>query len=85
MTRHQRADRAKRVQKHHEQLRETYIEFGRKPYRCTQEQIANRRAAIGFGGLFVICLVLSIVLNQPVLALFAFLCLTAGVLIAKDA
>lgn len=66
--------------------RNTY-DFGRKPkpYRCTQEQIANRRAAIGFGGLFVICLVLSIVLNQPVLALFAFLCLTAGVLIAKDA
>lgn len=81
MTRQQRFDRARRVQQQHEQMRKP--EFGRKPYRCSQEQLANRRAAIGGALLFVVLLVCAFAFDQPVLALGAFISLTGAVLIAR--
>ena len=59
--------------------------FGRKPYRCNQEQLANRRAAVAFLILGAAALGASLGANQPVLALAGMIFIVSGVLIAKDA
>lgn len=80
MTRQQRIDRAKRVQKQHAELR-SYP-------RCSQDRLAHRRGAIGLLVLAALCFAGSMVAKgttAPTFALAAFIFLVAAVIVAVDA
>lgn len=72
-------DRAKRAIEHNILL------GGRREYRCSQAQLANRRAAIAFALAAIGCFAGSMFADQPILALAAFIFLVAAAIVARYA